>query len=161
MIGPIMEKYLFSEELMVPADNVAHVMPEHSAVHAALVLTSLGYNRIPVIDDEGYFVGSIGLSSLMKRMFELNDIDADNIDHLKVEDVMDRKNTVLVYPYSKEYLLHQLVDYNFLPVVDEKGLFLGIIPRKQVLKAVNALAHDLEKEFQLVKKENREEQHRL
>ena len=38
--------------------------------------------------------------------------------------------------------LAQLVDESFLPVVDASGIFQGIITRKSILKAVNALLHD-------------------
>ncbi len=38
---------------------------------------------------------------------------------------------------------------SFLPVVDKDGIFQGIITRKSILKAVNALLHDFCKEYEI------------
>ncbi|MFR7019232.1 CBS domain-containing protein, partial [Streptococcus pneumoniae] len=46
-------------------------------------------------------------------------------------------------------VLHKLVDESFLPVVDSEGIFQGIITRKSILKAVNALLHDFSKEYEI------------
>lgn len=51
-----------------------------------------------------------------------------------------------------EEILHLLVDQTFLAVVDEEGVFTGILTRREVMKAVNYLAHDLEKEYTVEKK---------
>ena len=51
-----------------------------------------------------------------------------------------------------EEILHLLVDQAFLAVVDENGVFTGILTRREVMKAVNYLAHDLEKEYTVEKK---------
>ncbi|CZD70684.1 CBS domain-containing protein [Streptococcus pneumoniae] len=45
--------------------------------------------------------------------------------------------------------MHKLVDESFLPVVDTEGIFQGIITRKSILKAVNALLHDFSKEYEI------------
>lgn len=152
MIGPVVTHYLFPEELLIPAENVAHVMPEHSVMHATLVLSSLGYNRIPVIDDDGKFAGTIGLSTIMGDLLDWDEISGEKMKTLKVEDVMDRKNNVLVQGYDDAQLLREMVHFNFLPVVDEKNVFLGIVTRKEILKRINFLAHELEKEYKIEKK---------
>ncbi|HCI0370879.1 TPA: CBS domain-containing protein, partial [Enterococcus faecium] len=40
---------------------------------------------------------------------------------------------------------HLLVDSPFLPVVTEDRIFKGIITRKELLKAVNFMVHELER----------------
>ena len=61
---------------------------------------------------------------------------------------MTKKDVAVVNPdYTLTDVLHKLVDESFLPVVDKDGLFQGIITRKSILKAVNALLHDFSKEY--------------
>ncbi|MGC4387194.1 CBS domain-containing protein, partial [Streptococcus suis] len=43
--------------------------------------------------------------------------------------------------------------YPFLPVVDDEGVFQGIITRKSILKAVNSLLHDFTNDYDLIPKE--------
>ena len=50
--------------------------------------------------------------------------------------------TLTVGPdFTLTEVLHKLVDESFLPVVDQENTFQGIITRKSILKAVNALLH--------------------
>ncbi|GMC04309.1 hypothetical protein K4E_18530 [Enterococcus thailandicus] len=42
-------------------------------------------------------------------------------------------------------MLHLLVNSPFLPVVTEEKVFKGIITRKELLKAVNFMVHELER----------------
>ena len=48
-----------------------------------------------------------------------------------------------------EDILHLLVDASFLPVVDEQQIFQGIITRKEILKSVNHLVHEIERRYRL------------
>jgi predicted transcriptional regulator len=45
------------------------------------------------------------------------------------------------------------VDSNFIPVVDNEGVFEGIVTRKEILKSVNHLAHELELKYDVTEKE--------
>ncbi|CRH92464.1 CBS domain [Chlamydia trachomatis] len=44
--------------------------------------------------------------------------------------------------YDLEEVMRELIDEAFLPVVGPDKEFLGIITRKSILKAVNALVHN-------------------
>lgn len=48
--------------------------------------------------------------------------------------------------------MHKLVEYPFLPVVDDENHFIGIITRKSILKAVNSLLHDFTNDYTIEKK---------
>lgn len=57
---------------------------------------------------------------------------------------------------EQEEVLHLLVDASFLPVVDDNQRFKGIITRKEILKAVNHMAHELEKHHLVLPKSEEE-----
>lgn len=156
MIGKIVSSMLrqpFEQGIMIPGDNTAHVNEDHSVQHAALVLATTGYNSIPVLDNEDHFVGVISLAAIIQVMFEIDDIEADNIDSLYVRDVMDPNYPVLKNEEDLDTMLHLLVDRNYVPVIDLNGVFKGIVTRKAMLKGVNYLAHRLEVEYNLTKKD--------
>ena len=63
---------------------------------------------------------------------------------------MTKTDVAVVAPdYNITEVLHKLVDEPFLPVVDDEGIFQGIITRKSILKAVNALLHDFNKDYEI------------
>ena len=146
MINPIVDRLVFDESchILMEADNVAHVLGNHSVMHAAIVLGQISYSRIPVLDEENHFLGTIALSNIIQPMFETSEMDARNINHLKVKDVMDKENIVIHTPINHEEVLHKMVNANFLPVLDEENYFLGIITRQSILKGINRLAHELD-----------------
>lgn len=152
MIGNAVKKMLMEkgDHFLVSDENVAYVMAEHPLNHALLVLTKVGYSKIPVLDKENRLVGLISLSAIVNQMFDVTEIDPDNLIGLKVGDVMERDVVALKAPFDVEDILHLLVDHPFLPVIDEYQHFKGILTRKQLLKAVNHLAHELETEYEVI-----------
>lgn len=65
---------------------------------------------------------------------------------------MDTNVSPAQLPIDLEKTLHLLVNNNFIPVVNKDNQFMGIITRKEILKAVNHLAHELETEYNVMMK---------
>lgn len=146
MIGPVVGSMLLEskDEFMIDGDRIATVMDTNPLSHALLVLSKVRYSKIPVLDKEDHFVGLIGLSDIVDEMFDLTSIDPNNLDDKKVSDVMETGLPTLHKDFELEDLLHLMVDHPFIPVVDTDNHFQGIYTRREVLKAVNRLAHQLE-----------------
>lgn len=148
MISPDIEHLMLNKKksMVIPAENVANVMAEHPLEHALLVLSKVGYSSIPVLDREDHFVGLLSLTEIVNKMLELDDIDSDNLSRYTVAEVMDTKIPTIKADYCLEDVLHGLVDAAYLPVVDEQGVFTGIVTRREILKSVNHTFHELGKE---------------
>ena len=150
MIAKEFEQFLLEQEetFLTPAENLAVLIDSHNADHAILLLSQMTYTRVPVVTDEKEFVGTIGLRDILAHQMEQDlsqEVMADtDIVHMTKKDV-----AVVTPDYTLTDVLHKLVDEPFLPVVDEDGIFQGIITRKSILKAVNALLHDFSKEYEI------------
>ncbi|MBP2099171.1 cyclic-di-AMP-binding protein CbpB [Enterococcus rivorum] len=147
MIGMAVKELLIEkqETFLIPAENVANVMYLNPLSHALLVLSQVKYSRIPVLDKGDRFVGLISLSDVVDKMFDLTKVDLEKLNEFTVADVMEVNVPVIREDWELENVLHLLVNASFVPVVDEKQRFKGIITRKELLKAVNHMAHELEK----------------
>ena len=150
MIAKEFEVFLLEQEetFLTPAENLAVLIDSHNADHAILLLSQMTYTRVPVVTDEKEFVGTIGLRDILAYQMEQGlsqEVMADtDIVHMTKKDV-----AVVTPDYTLTDVLHKLVDESFLPVVDEDGIFQGIITRKSILKAANALLHDFSKEYEI------------
>lgn len=150
MIAKEFEQFLLEQEgtFLTPAENLAVLIDSHNADHAILLLSQMTYTRVPVVTDEKKFVGTIGLRDILAYQMEQGlsqEVMADmDIVHMTKKDV-----TVVSPDYTLTDVLHKLVDESFLPVVDKDSIFQGIITRKSILKAVNALLHDFSKEYEI------------
>ena len=150
MIAKEFEQFLLEQEetFLTPAENLAVLIDTHNADHAILLLSQMTYTRVPVVTDEKEFVGTIGLRDILAYQMEQGLSQETMADTDIVH--MTKKDVAVVEPdYRLTDVLHKLVDESFLPVVDKDGFFQGIITRKSILKAVNALLHDFSKEYEI------------
>ena len=160
MIAKEFELFLLEQEetFLTPAENLAVLIDSHNADHAILLLSQMTYTRVPVVTDEKEFVGTIGLRDILAYQMEQGLSQEAMADTDIVH--MTKKDVAVVSPdYTLTDVLHKLVDESFLPVVDKDGIFQGIITRKSILKAVNALLHDFSKEYEIRSKWEKEFQH--
>ncbi len=144
------ELFLLEQEetFLTPAENLAVLIDTHNADHAILLLSQMTYSRVPVVTDKRKFVGTIGLRDILAYQME-NGLSQEAMADTDIVH-MTKKNVAVVEPdYHLTDVLHKLVDESFLPVVDKDGVFQGIITRKSILKAVNALLHDFSKEYEI------------
>ena len=150
MIAKEFELFLLEQEetFLTPAEKLAVLIDTHNADHAILLLSQMTYSRVPVVTDKRKFVGTIGLRDILAYQME-NDLSQEAMADTDIVH-MTKKNVAVVEPdYRLTDVLHKLVDESFLPVVDKDGVFQGIITRKSILKAVNALLHDFSKEYEI------------
>lgn len=150
MIAKEFEQFLLEQErtFLTPAENLAVLIDSHNADHAILLLSQMTYTRVPVVTDEKKFVGTIGLRDIFAYQMEQG-LSQEVMADMDIV-LMTKKDVAVVAPdYTLTDVLHKLVDESFLPVVDKGGIFQGIITRKSILKAVNALLHDFSKEYEI------------
>lgn len=137
------------EKFMIPAELVANVLENNNLEHAFLVLTKVRYAKIPVLDSKQHFKGLLSLSMITETMLGLNGIDPSNLAKHTVADVMEKDVHTIQEPFKLEDILHILVDENFVVVVDEQEIFTGIITRRELLKSVNHMAHEIGNDYEI------------
>ena len=122
MIGTAVKELLLEkqETFLVPAENVANVMCLNPLSHAALVLSQVRYSKIPVLDKGDRFVGLIGLTDVVDKMFDLTSVDFEKLNEFTVADVMEVNVPVIGESWDLEEVLHLLVDafYQWLMIIN-------------------------------------------
>lgn len=140
------------EHFLIPAEKVANVFESNPLDHAFLVLTKIRYSKIPVLDKDQHFKGLISLSMITNSMLGMNGIDSNSLNQRTVMDVMERDVVTVSNAESIEELLHLLVDQPFLVVTDNDNIFQGIITRREIMKAINYMVHELDHQYDIKKK---------
>ncbi len=151
MIGKHIGPFLLQgdDPLMIDAEHCATVRTENTLMHAMLLLSSVGFTSVPVLDESSRLAGVVSMPAIFKGILGDDNYHWDQLDLRKVKDVMER-NVFVVFPDSPlEDIFHLLVNANYLCVTDHDGLFLGIIARKQVLKRFNRLVHEFENHYRV------------
>ena len=150
MIAKEFEDFLLQQEdtFLTPAENLAVLIDTHNADHAILLLSQMTYSRIPVVTAEKKFVGTISLTDIMAYRMQ-HDLPEEEFMAMDIVHMTKTNGLTVGVNYTISEVLHKLIDESFLPVVGEDQHFHGIITRKSILKAVNALLHDFSSQYEM------------
>lgn len=88
-----------------------------------------GFTSIPVIDDNGFYVGSISQGDFLWYLCEKKDMNK-TIKKIIRKDYM-KPATITT---SLNDLLNVVVNQNYVPIVDDRNIFIGIVTRKSIIE---------------------------
>lgn len=93
-----------------------------------------GYTAIPLIDKYGKYVGTLTEGDLLWKLKNTPDLNFKNTESVKVKDIKTRRMHKSVSINANiENLISLAVNQNFVPVVDDEGIFIGIIKRSDII----------------------------
>ena len=92
-----------------------------------------GFAAVPVIDDEGKYCGIVTEGDLLRQVLQ-HESKAE-WEQIPLREAMqtDVKKPVNVMADMDE-LLSVAVNQNFVPVVDDRGMFIGIVTRQDIMR---------------------------
>ncbi len=119
--------------LMTPKSAVAYISKGCSLRQGLEKMRHHGYNALPVLDDEGHYVGMVKDGDFLWRMLDLGTISTDVLEEIPLTDILRHDNPAVLNSASFEEVLERSKENNFVPLVDDRGCFIGLIRRKDVI----------------------------
>ena len=120
---------------LTPKSEVAHLHDDWTLRQGIEKLERSGYTAIPMIDRQGRYIGTVtegDILRILKKRYDMNLRSADNVSILAVERRVD------FHPVSVKATMEDLVrvamNQNFVPVIDDKKIFIGIVTRKDIIR---------------------------
>ena len=90
---------------------------------------------IPVIDKEGRYVGTVTQGDFLWKLVELGSVRNAASENVLVKDILKAdRNVPLGTNASVDDVLNRAMDQNFVPVVDSRNMFIGIVTRRDILR---------------------------
>ena len=93
-----------------------------------------GFTAVPVINNEGEYLGTVTEGDFLYYMIDHPDITHEEIKHTDIRELI-RENFMPAVPFNVS--IHELFDkslyQNFVPVVDDRNIFIGIVTRKAII----------------------------
>ncbi|MBQ9779398.1 MAG: CBS domain-containing protein [Clostridia bacterium] len=120
--------------LLKPKSQVAHLVEGSSFRQGMEKLRRHGYTAIPVISREGKYLGCISEGDFLWNIMSLGSLDTHDLEQARIDDIIsrDRVNPVRVTANAED-LIALALEQNFVPVVDDRDIFVGIITRRAIL----------------------------
>ncbi len=118
-----------------PKNDVAFIYNHNSVQQGLEKMCKFGYTALPVINKAGIYIGTVSEGDFLRHMLENNSCTAEAYKKHKISGIIRPGwNPAVRVSVTMDELLLQVMEQNFLPVVDDRGCFMGIITRKDVIK---------------------------
>ncbi len=121
--------------LLLPKSTVAYLYDDFTLRQALEKMRYHGYTVLPVITRDNHYYGTISEGDLLWYFMDQGHFDAQKSEDVRIRDALTLKHfpPVPINMNIRE-VVDLLVDYNFLPVVDDLDSFVGIITRNKILQ---------------------------
>lgn len=126
---------------MHPKPTVAFLYNDFTIRQALEKMHHHGYTAIPVLDRDGHYVGTVSEGDFLWHIVkgegnETHTMAIESLEDMKMSElnITPEKNPSVLITATIEELLMRAMNQNFIPVVDDRNLFIGIVTRKDVIK---------------------------
>lgn len=117
-----------------PKKDVAFITSSSSMKEALEVLEHHYYTAIPIIDEQGYYIGTLSEGDLLWKLKQTPGLTFESTDQVSIMDIKQHIfNESVMLDADLDDMLQLATDQNFVPVVDKEGMFLGLIRRKDII----------------------------
>lgn len=119
---------------LTPKESVAHVEEDDTLRQVLEKMEHHGYTAIPLLGRDGKYIGTITEGDLLWFLKDRNFPDLHQLEDMPITAIArHRDNQAVSINETMEDLFDKVTNQNFVPVVDDKRVFIGIVTRKDVL----------------------------
>ena len=127
-----MDNILF---FLTPKAMCAFIYDDFSVRQALEKMETAGYAALPILNKRGEYRGTLTEGDLLWALKNMCYMDIRQAEARRIMEISRRKDNV---PVKVTANMHDLVQrastQNFVPVVDDKDAFIGIVTRSAIMK---------------------------
>lgn len=121
--------------LLKPKSSVAYLYKTNTIRQGLEKMRIHGYSAIPVIDDNGEYIGTVSEGDFLWHILKYKKEDIKSQEQYSIIDIVnEERNRPVKTNVTMDELLLRVMDQNFVPVIDDRNMFIGIITRKDIIK---------------------------
>lgn len=120
--------------------EVAYLYNDYTLRQGLEKLHQHGYAAIPVLSKGNKYIGTVSEGDFLWHILEENNQDIHttcmkSMETMKIKDILKPdKNPPVRITAKMEELLIRAMDQNFVPVIDDRNYFIGIVTRRDIMK---------------------------
>ena len=120
---------------LTPKANCSYLYDDFTLRQAIERMEVSGYTALPILRRDGSYCGALSTGDLLWAVKNLCIMDIREAEKYNIMDISHHKDNVPVtVTTDMEELVTRAVDQNFVPVVDDKGAFIGLVTRRAILR---------------------------
>ena len=119
---------------MIPKSLVEYITVDSTMRQALEKMNFHRYTAIPVIDKDGKYVGTLRNDDLFNYFLKSGSFDKEMAEEIPITSILSGSySKPLLHSADMRDLIEGVKEHNFVPIVDDRGCFIGIILRREVL----------------------------
>lgn len=126
--------------LLTPKTNVAWLYEDWTIRQGLEKLRFHGYTAIPVLAKDGSYVGTVSEGDFLWCLLDQGSGDIQTQEKQPLRRVIRPSfNPAVRIDVALEELVERALRQSFIPVVDDRGAFVGIVTRQNIIKRLTVL----------------------
>ena len=127
-----MDNILF---FLTPKAMCAFIYDDYSVRQALEKMETAGYAALPILNKRGEYRGTLTEGDLLWALKNMCNMDIRLAEARRIMEITRRKDNIPVRVNTGMHeLVHCASSQNFVPVVDDKDTFIGIVTRSNIMK---------------------------
>ena len=119
---------------LTPKAMCQFVYDDFTVRQALEKMESSGYTALPILNKRGEYRGTLSEGDVLWAMKNMCNMDLRMAESRRIMEISRRKDNIPVrVTTSMRDLIERAVGQNFVPVVDDKDTFIGLITRKAII----------------------------
>ena len=120
---------------LVPKAMCAFLYDDYTVRQALEKMESAGYTALPILNRQGEYRGTLKEGDLLWAIKNMCSMDIRQAENHRIIEIARRKDHVPVKVTASMYdLIERASTQNFVPVVDDKDTFIGIVTRRSIIQ---------------------------
>lgn len=127
--------------LLTPKAQVAYLYEDFTIRQGLEKLRSRGYTALPVLDRDGCYVGTVSEGDFLWNILDNGNNSLFAQEQRPLRSILRPGfNPAVSVRVTMKELMEQAMNQSFIPVVDDRGAFVGIVTRQTIMRKL-ALPH--------------------
>lgn len=121
--------------ILKPKSTIVYLEEKMTLRQALEKMRFHGYTAVPVIDEEGKYIGTVSEGDFLWHILDHKENSIYDLEKVSLKEIIRPNFNPCVKVYTPiENLAEQILNQNFVPVIDDQGVLMGIVTRQNVIR---------------------------
>lgn len=118
---------------LTPKSSVACLNSEMTIRQGLEKFRAHGYTCVPVLYDDGSYCGVVSEGDFLWTIVNNGDVSIHQLEERKIKEIVIRDVPSCKMNVGMDEIIRIITNYNFVPIVDDRNILMGIITRKSII----------------------------
>ena len=120
---------------LTPKAMCDYLYDDYTMRQALEKMETAGYTALPILNKRGEYRGTLTEGDLLWGIKNMCYMDMRQAEAHRIMEISRKKDYIPVrVTTTMQDLVHRASSQNFVPVVDDKGAFIGIVTRRAIIQ---------------------------